>query len=117
MLLYLGVSSASNVKQWKWAALVASAIFYGYWDWRFLGLIYGLTIMCWYCGLKMVENRGDLRKQKHWLMLAVTSSLLVLGTFKYFNFFIGAFTDLFDSIGRRMDGITANVILPVGISC
>jgi D-alanyl-lipoteichoic acid acyltransferase DltB (MBOAT superfamily) len=40
----------------------------------------------------------------------------MLGTFKYFNFFMGSLQDLVAPLGWQMDSLTINVILPVGIS-
>ena len=72
----------------NWFLLAASYIFYGYWDWRFLGLIAFTTVVDFNAGLQMgrTDNR---RKRRSWLLVSLISDLTVLGFFKYYNFFTG----------------------------
>lgn len=103
--------------------VVASYVFYGWWDWRFLILI-GFTTLCsWLSGiliLKIRERRFDSKKGKH-LSVAVTAAnitvnLLILGFFKYYNFFVDSFVDAFALFGKQLNIHTLKIILPVGIS-
>jgi D-alanyl-lipoteichoic acid acyltransferase DltB (MBOAT superfamily) len=101
--------------------LVASYIFYGYWDWRFLSLIAISTIVDFTAGIKVDQEnaKGELasiRKKKAWLIASICTNLGLLGFFKYFNFFI-------DSIGTRLalfnisvESLHLDIVLPVGIS-
>ncbi len=88
--------------------LVASYIFYGWWDFRFCFLMLFLTITAWFCAKKIEEKRNV----KLYTVIGVAVPLIVLGFFKYFNFFISSFTNL---LGIDSPG-TLNIILPVGIS-
>lgn len=88
--------------------LAASYVFYGWWDFRFAFLMLFLTVIAWFCSKGI--SKGT--KRKLYLFIGVIVPLLVLGFFKYFNFFIDSFTALF-GIGSSM---TLNIILPVGIS-
>lgn len=92
--------------------VVASYVFYGWWDWRFLILIALTSFFSWGSGLLIDEAKEDNKKSKLWLAANIAVNLLILGVFKYFNFFVGSFCDLF-GLGNS---IAIKVILPVGIS-
>ena len=87
--------------------LIASYVFYGWWDWRFAFLMLALSFIAWLCSLKYEQTR-----KKIYVYVAVVAPLVALGFFKYFNFFVGSFTSLF---GIENAGVL-NIILPVGIS-
>lgn len=91
--------------------VVSSYFFYGWFDWRFCGLLAASTVIDWYCGLHIPGPRG-----RKWLYVSVISQLSLLGFFKYYNFFEENFKRLFESIGWQADFWTLNVVLPVGIS-
>lgn len=95
--------------------LVASYVFYGWWDWRFLGLLFLSSSMDFTLGLLMGREEDEC-KRKQWLYLSLLLNLGLLGTFKYFNFFVQSFTDAFASVGIYLQPTTLKVILPVGIS-
>src|SRR5690606_31978736 len=48
--------------------------------------------------------------------LNIILNLAILGTFKYYNFFVDSFVDAFSLFGRELSPRTLQVILPVGIS-
>jgi alginate O-acetyltransferase complex protein AlgI len=95
--------------------LLASYFFYGLWDWRYLGLLAGATLLDYFVGLKLHET-ADEKARKRWLLLSLAVNLGMLGVFKYFNFFVGSFAALFENFGLQLGGPTLNLILPVGIS-
>ncbi len=95
--------------------LIASYIFYGWWDWRFLGLLFITTIIDYYCGLK-IYNSPNQSNRKRFLFFSVITHLIILGFFKYFNFFTNSFQEVVDTTGLNLDFPTLNIILPVGIS-
>ena len=105
-----------NLKIQNALVLIASYVFYGWWDYRFLGLILLSTVVDFLAGLAMVQvQKGNVRK----LILAISLvfNLGLLGVFKYYNFFITSWVNLFDSFGYHITGLsTLNIILPVGIS-
>ena len=106
-------------KQLKWQNLLivtASYLFYGWWDYRFLLLIAFTTFCSFFSalGVKKQKSKGDSGK---WLTIGnIVINLLVLGIFKYFNFFADSFASLFNSIGICVHPVTLKLILPVGIS-
>ena len=95
--------------------LIGSYFFYGWWDWRFLVLILGSTLVDYWVGLRLNETTLPAMR-KRLLTASVVVNLGVLGFFKYFNFFVESFQSLLLSIGVEPDFNTLHIILPVGIS-
>src|SRR6478609_851123 len=67
--------------------LIASYIFYAWWDWRFVFLLAGTTVIDFFA-VKQIEVADEERRRKAWMIFSVTVNLAVLGFFKYFNFFV-----------------------------
>lgn len=104
-----------NLKLQNALILVASYFFYGWWDYRFLGLIAFSTIIDYSLGIAI--NKSEIKSSKKWfLFISLVVNLSLLGFFKYFNFFIDSWIDAFNSLGYEMQASTLNIILPVGIS-
>jgi len=105
-----------NLKIQNLLILVSSYIFYGWWDYRFLSLIFISTIVDFIIGLNIPKQDSE-KKQKLLVWCSVLFNLSLLGFFKYYNFFVDSWIDLFNSIGYEIKGVkTLNIILPVGIS-
>ncbi|SEA73184.1 D-alanyl-lipoteichoic acid acyltransferase DltB, MBOAT superfamily [Xylanibacter ruminicola] len=115
--LYWGVFGRNL--RWQNAFIVlASYVFYGWWDWRFLILIAFTSFCSWSSGLLIdrTNNDGKIRLAKFFLWSNIVINLLILGAFKYYNFFVQSFVDLFASFGVMLHSSTLKLILPVGIS-
>lgn len=95
--------------------LVASYVFYGWWDYRFLALIFLSTLVDYSLGL-YIHNSEDQRNRKIGLWGSMVFNLGLLVFFKYFNFFAESWVEAFNSLGYELDPWTVSVILPVGIS-
>ncbi|MCD6303477.1 MAG: MBOAT family protein [Planctomycetes bacterium] len=95
--------------------LAASYVFYGWWDYRFLSLIWISTVLDYICG-RAIHSAGGGRKRKAFLAASIAGNLGILGFFKYFNFFAGSFAKLLGSLGLQANLPTLHIILPVGIS-
>jgi D-alanyl-lipoteichoic acid acyltransferase DltB (MBOAT superfamily) len=96
--------------------LVSSYIFYGWWDYRFLSLIFLSTIVDYFIGLSIYKEQSD-SKIKFLLWTSIAFNLGVLGFFKYYNFFVDSWIELFKTIGYEIKSTwTLSIILPVGIS-
>ena len=95
--------------------LIASYVFYGSWDWRFLSLIIISSITDYLLGLKIHQSESN-SKRKTYLIISLVINLGVLGFFKYYNFFIDSFIDLFRLFGVSLNLSTLSILLPVGIS-
>jgi len=95
--------------------LMASLLFYGWWDWRFLGLVLITALSTFYAG-RWMSKTEDLQKRKIISLSAIMLNIGILFFFKYFNFFVQAFVDAFSLMGTEMSVSTLKVLLPVGIS-
>ncbi len=95
--------------------LVASYVFYGFWNWKFLSLLLLSTTVDFVLA-KMIEAEPLQRRKKGLLCISLVVSLTVLGFFKYFNFFADSLVTLFQDFGWNVSVHHLNVILPWGIS-
>ena len=106
-------------KQLRWQnllILVASYVFYGWWDWRFLILIVITSLSSFASGLLIKHYDGNRRAQRAVSAANIVLNLGILATFKYFNFFAGSLQAVLSAVGVMVDWPTLNIILPVGIS-
>lgn len=94
---------------------ISSYVFYGWWDWRFLILIFVSSMIDFFVA-KKIENEDDVNTRKHLLWISLFINLGFLGVFKYLNFFIGSASDLLGVFGMNANLPTLSIILPVGIS-
>lgn len=124
-----------NLRLQNLFVLVVSYLFYGWWDWRFLVLIAFTSLCSWVSGL-MIQSSSDIPgsglpshddsnaaddnkilNRNKWVGVAnIIVNLLVLGTFKYFNFFSESFAALLDAVGMHSAPVILHVALPIGIS-
>ncbi|MEQ8809655.1 MAG: hypothetical protein RIE59_11355 [Imperialibacter sp.] len=95
--------------------MVASYVFYGWWDWRFLSLIFLSTVVDFITGLR-IDAAQQQQTKKNWLTVSLVFNLGLLGFFKYYNFFVSSWIEMFSQMGIYMDPWTMNIVLPVGIS-
>lgn len=93
----------------------ASYIFYGWWDYRFLSLILFSTLVD-YLVCILLKNESNSSKRKYLLWTSVLINVGFLGVFKYYNFFIDNFVEVFSFFGMSISPSNLNIILPVGIS-
>ncbi len=104
-------------KSLKWQnalVLVASYFFYGWWSWKFMGLLMLSTALDYAYGFWVASpNR---KKAKFFLYLSIINNLGILGVFKYYNFFAKQFQHGFDLLGLHTNPFLLNVALPIGIS-
>ena len=105
------------LKGWKqrWLCLIASYVFYGWWDWRFLGLVLFTTLLDFSLAL-LIHNSENDRIRKRYMILSVISNLAFLAFFKYFNFFAESFVSFLHLFGITPDWPTLHILLPIGIS-
>ena len=89
--------------------VLASYVFYGWWDWRFLILIAFTSFCSWGSGL-LIEKSPN---RKFWMIANIVVNLGILAVFKYYDFFVSEFGALF---GISTESLLLRIILPVGIS-
>lgn len=95
--------------------VAASLVFYGWWDWHFLGLLLITALSTFFAG-RWIGTTNDIRKRKSLLIGTILINIGILFVFKYFNFFVQAFVDAFSLMGMSVNATTLHILLPVGIS-
>ena len=95
--------------------LGASLVFYGWWDWRFLGLML-LSIAVDWTLARAIDASDDATRRKRLLLVSVATQLTILGAFKYFGFFAHSLALALASLGLEVHAPTLSLVLPVGIS-
>jgi alginate O-acetyltransferase complex protein AlgI len=113
-LLYWFVAQ-KNLKLQNILIVVASYVFYAWWDWRFLSLIVFSTVVDFTIGQRL-RNEDQQYRRKVLLWISIIVNLGFLGFFKYYNFFLENFIDAFSLFGMHINANSLNIILPVGIS-
>ena len=115
---YAKISDSLKLRVQNAFVVIASYVFYGWWDWRFLFLI-AFTSLCSYASGLLIEKSKTISKErlaiseKFWLWLNIAVNIGILAVFKYYDFFTSEFCKLF---GISSDGLLIKIILPVGIS-
>lgn len=95
--------------------LMASYVFYGTWDWRFLSLIF-LSTAVDYLVANWLDRSDDPGARRRWLSVSMITNLGLLGVFKYYDFFITELVALGEMAGISMPTPLLSIALPVGIS-
>jgi alginate O-acetyltransferase complex protein AlgI len=95
--------------------LAASYVFYSFWDWRFLLLLIFSTLLDYFFGL-IIYKADSIKKKRQYMLFGIFNNLIVLGFFKYYNFFITSLAELLIQLGFEPHFAVLNIILPVGIS-
>jgi len=113
-ILYWFVTN-KNLKLQNFLIVIASYIFYGWWDWKFLSLIIFSTIVDYSIGV-LLSKQENIIKRKALLWTSIGVNLGFLGFFKYYNFFLDNFVSAFSFFGAEINANSLNIILPVGIS-
>jgi len=113
-ILYWFVTN-KNLKLQNLLIVLASFLFYGWWDFRFLTLIFFSTTIDYLIGLGLSKEQ-DKTKRKILLWVSICFNLGFLGFFKYYNFFLDNFISAFSFFGSDIKLNSLSIILPVGIS-
>jgi len=120
-LLFFALSFAAYLvtsrKLWlqNLVLLVASYVFYGWWNWKFLGLIALSTAIDYIAGLRIASGQNQTQKRR-WVAVSCISNLGILALFKYFDFFLGSLGEILATVGFEGAMPSLELVLPVGIS-
>ncbi len=114
LVLYWGPLRTS-IRGQNLMLLIVSYIFYGWWDWRFLGLLFLNSMIDYFTALAL-QLATEQKFRRGLMLVSLVANLGMLGFFKYYNFFADSFAQLMASFGLHADLFTLQVILPVGIS-
>lgn len=115
ILIVFAVYPRLRLREQNIFLLVASYVFYGYWDWRFSFLLLTSTIVDFWVG-QAIQSSNSQRRRKVLLLCSISINLGILGFFKYFNFFVDSAASLLSAIGLHPHMPLLQVILPIGIS-
>ncbi len=105
----------NNLQLQNLFVFIASYVFYGCWDWRFLGLIFFSTLLDFTIG-NLLSRTDKPLKRRGLLAISLLVNLGMLGFFKYYNFFLDSLTDAFTFFGYSISPERLDIVLPVGIS-
>lgn len=94
--------------------LAASYFFYGWWNYKLVGLLMTSTLIDYFFGALIIKDRAN--RAKLFLTLSIIINLLILGFFKYYNFFAIELNDLLQQLGFSFSFELLEIILPIGIS-
>jgi alginate O-acetyltransferase complex protein AlgI len=100
---------------WRPFILVASYVFYGWWDWHYIFLLAGSTLGNQLIAVA-IHRQKDLRRRKLLLALGLVGNLGALGYFKYYDFFLSSATNVLNAFGLDLAPHIVSVTLPIGIS-
>ncbi len=114
-LIFVGIYYTISKKHRNIVLLIANYLFYSYFDFRFTFLLIVLTTSTYFVGKKIILTK-KYESKKSYLIFGITTNIIVLGIFKYFNFFAESFVALFNIIGLSIDPVTLKIIQPLGIS-
>ncbi len=115
IVLPLSWLAMPHIHRWRWFMIVASYVFYSWWDWRFIFLLAGCTV--WNQLLAVRIHKTRVPSQRKWLLaVALTGDLLLLGYFKYYDFFLSSTQNAAAIVGFDLPFSVKTIVLPVGIS-
>ncbi|HUR21060.1 MAG TPA: MBOAT family O-acyltransferase [Vicinamibacterales bacterium] len=114
-IVVYGVYRALPHRGQNWWLLAASYYFYAAWDWWFLSLLIGSTLVD-FAVARAIHREEDPRRRTRLLWLSLAFNFGMLGFFKYFDFFSQSLADMAALAGWHLDPVTLHVILPIGIS-
>ncbi len=119
-VLFFGVVFAAywalrSLRSRKVFLVLASYVFYGIWDWRFLSLLWTSTLVDYFLA-KRIEGTESVGKRRAWLMVSLTMNLGMLAVFKYLDFFLQSTVEFLDLLGFEASIPVIGLVLPIGIS-
>jgi alginate O-acetyltransferase complex protein AlgI len=110
--VHWALRSARARKLWL---LLASYVFYGYWDYRFVGLIMLCTVFDYTVGLLLARTEVP-RSRRLLIASSISANLGLLGFFKYYHFFVDSVVAGLQALGLPASVPLLEVVLPAGIS-
>jgi alginate O-acetyltransferase complex protein AlgI len=115
VVFILSWSLMPHPRLWRPFILVASYVFYGWVDWRWVFLLIGSSLVNTVAA-QVIARSPSQRTRKQALIVAVAFDLGLLCTFKYLAFFTSQLDDALSSIGLGSSAPLIQIVLPIGIS-
>lgn len=112
---FVAYHSLASVRWQNTLIVLASYVFYAWWDWRFTPLLLAISLVNYFSALA-IERAASERIRKRLLIFAVSVSLAALAAFKYFGFFVDTAAAALEALGLGAPVIVLEVALPLGIS-
>jgi len=115
LVLPLSWLTMPDGRRWRPFIVLASFVFYSWWDWRFVLLLGGSIVLNQVFAVRIHRaRRPSLRKRL--LIVALAANVGLLAYFKYYDFFVSSSQNLLSLVGLDMPLEIRSVVLPVGIS-
>ena len=102
-------------RAWRPFILVASYVFYGWVDWRWVLLLIASSVVNTVAA-RVIARSPSQTARKRALIVAIVFDLGLLCTFKYLGFFVSEVDDFLDSLGLGSPLPLVQIVLPIGIS-
>ena len=102
-----------NLKSQNGILLLGSYVFYSWADWRFSIFLLGVSALNYLLGIYIEKGT---KYKRLLLYIGLLQGIGGLAFFKYYNFFIESFNDVFHLLGLNFNLSTLNIIIPLGIS-
>jgi D-alanyl-lipoteichoic acid acyltransferase DltB (MBOAT superfamily) len=116
VLVFLGHWLLNHLSHpWKWFMIAASYVFYAWWDWRFVFLLVGISVLAQLGAIAVTRTRAS-RARVIVIGIAIALLLMPLAFFKYYGFLAVSVTNTLTSLGMGSSIPLIQVVLPVGIS-
>jgi alginate O-acetyltransferase complex protein AlgI len=101
--------------RFRWMLIfVGSCYFYMAFIPKYILILFLIILIDYFSGLTIEKVQG--RKRLLWLVISLSSNILLLSFFKYFNFFNENLVTLFSFMGKELHPINLDIILPIGLS-
>ena len=95
--------------------LLCSYFFYACWNWKFLFLLIGSSLLDYIVGVGLARTENP-RARRGWIALSLTANLSVIAFFKYYNFFVTSAATFLQWLGLPASPHTLAIVIPVGVS-
>jgi len=102
-------------RAWRPFILVASYVFYGWVDWRWVLLLIASSVVNTVAARVIARSPSQIARKRA-LIVAIVFDLGLLCTFKYLGFFVSEVDDFLDSLGLGSPLPLVQIVLPIGIS-
>jgi D-alanyl-lipoteichoic acid acyltransferase DltB (MBOAT superfamily) len=99
----------------KWFLLAASYVFYGFWNWSYVPLLFGISLVSGLLAQRIQTSRSR-GLQRFWLTCGIVICLATLGYYKYSAFFLTTVLNVWVHFGRPPKVRIPEPLLPLGVS-
>jgi D-alanyl-lipoteichoic acid acyltransferase DltB (MBOAT superfamily) len=106
---------AANARLHKFFLLLASYFFYGYWNWHYLPLLIGISLVSALIA-RRIQRARPARARRRWLTLGIVLCLTPLAYFKYTDFALLTVLNIWSRVAAPPNIDYGSPLLPLGIS-